>query len=1001
MRRSALVRSSTALLVSALGASACGGAPPEPVATPDGARPKSSKPRTPFDGFRVDGARLIPDHGELDGSVGVDEGGEAILFDRMRILERPDGSIERAFELLPIGRIVALGLPSRLGGGYVFTAVGGAGTQIWRAERWLGDLSPLVSLSAIADDQRPVVAGFDRLYVRIKSGNRLIAIDPEDGSALSLGPLPPAPSFGEMVFVDGWRAVVDADLRGPLATFDAGATWKPIDYDGRVLDVGIEDDRAVLHVEGGRLELDARGGLTVRRHLETSAAEDEAEVSRPAGPLGKRPLRAAIEDGWPDSPSTVVVAREGLLARVSLADGRVLDRKEDAYPEEMTRCHAIRLGDGFGFVCGEPEGATAIFRFEAPMSMAPVLSFREPRFVAPSGNGAVVVRGGCGDGAEPDEEARSYCILDRDGQTREIRVRGDLGAERVVALADGRVAVIVPPRPGAGGQLSIIDGSAARHVALTLPAEPAASIAEVRRGLWLEGFEERRAGVLGGWVESGGPLVGIEIGLDGKVRAGEVKSARGAVVGGRFGVFLGEEGEAFETTDGGMTFAEIELPETSSDLQGTRTRVCGPAGCVLPGWIRTGWGEPSVARDLAEAKDPEPLYLRGAPAPRPLSLTCSVASSAARPAAGSTSGGKLDPVLSPSGLWQSFRGVSPPALEKDEVGVDAGAPFDAVPLRAYVWGRRGADWRRAGRFLVRFEDRFDVAGGQHKTALTAPPWPDEETTAEAIGAPPRHNASWTAFLDPGGDAALLSACRGRGCALFVAAEGQPVALVRDRNGIEELVRPLVQGVVRSGDTWFLLAPDESPDRIGLWRIDLGVARPLRTLLRPARPRFAVAAAPRLVRRALGPGVGLLTTAMPEPGAEAGRTYVFPIDPASGALGEPVSLGAVELGARPLAACGPSQDGWLVELAAERPEPNIDVPVAMSLDAVEARVRVDPGSLCVEAFAARVDVLSGDLRPGTDAKRGTMPLVVNEGTGAGRAVLACAQVVEPAPASDPD
>ena len=43
-----------------------------------------------------------------------------------------------------------------------------------------------------------------------------------------------------------------------------------------------------------------------------------------------KPLRAALEDGWPDGAGTAVVARKGTLVRVSLADGRILSRDDDA-----------------------------------------------------------------------------------------------------------------------------------------------------------------------------------------------------------------------------------------------------------------------------------------------------------------------------------------------------------------------------------------------------------------------------------------------------------------------------------------------------------------------------------------------------------------------------------------------------------------------------------------------------------------------------------------------
>ena len=208
---------------------------------------------------------------------------------------------------------------------------------------------------------------------------------------------------------------------------------------------------------------------------------------RRASPLGKRPLRAAVEDGWPDTETTAVVARGGALGRVSLRDGSVVAVAEDAYPEHRSTCHAVRLGlHGVGFVCGEQDGPTTVYAYEPPLAMRPVLRFEKPRFVAASGNGAIVLRGRCtdeavhdgaagGQSAPEEADARWYCVRSPTGDLREIRVKGasaDLGVERVVGLGDGRIAVIVPPRGGSPGGLSVISGNATASVPLEMPAEP-------------------------------------------------------------------------------------------------------------------------------------------------------------------------------------------------------------------------------------------------------------------------------------------------------------------------------------------------------------------------------------------------------------------------------------------------------------------------------------------------------------------------------------------------
>src|SRR6185369_10498350 len=73
---------------------------------------------------------------------------------------------------------------------------------------------------------------------------------------------------------------------------------------------------------------------------------------------------------------------------------------------------------------------------------------------------------------------------------------------------------------GTAGQLTLLSGTAATSVALRIPPDPHSVNRELRRGMWLEGFEEREKGILAGWVEAGGPVIGIRIALDGRLRVG-------------------------------------------------------------------------------------------------------------------------------------------------------------------------------------------------------------------------------------------------------------------------------------------------------------------------------------------------------------------------------------------------------------------------------------------------------------------------------------------------
>lgn len=957
-------------------------------------------------------SRLFPDLVGERGVVAYENGHKRVLIDRMRIIAHEDGSLERAAELLPVGAVTSIALPTRLGGGFLFHAQTGGGTQLWRASTWLGKLQPLVTLSAVASE---IVPGFDRLYVRFAANNRLAALDPASGEAMSLAPLPPAAAYGSLQFADGWRAVIDTDLRGPLATFDAGSTWRPVGIRERITAIpAIGGDPTIL-VQGGQYRIDARGGVTFRAEAPRSGEPEDSELSpgRPPGPFGRRPLRAAVEDGWPDGSNTAVVARGGALARVSLTDGAVLAMAEQAFPERQASCHAMRLGAGFGFVCGEREGATSIYAFEPPLAMRPVMRFKRPRFVASSGNGALVIRGACSDEATLLEGTRAYCVLRDGGKTRELRVKGEqLGFERIVALSDGREVVLVPPRAGSSGQLTILQGTSMSSVALRLPAEPRSVAKELKNGMWLEGFEEREPGVLSGWVEAGGPILGLRISLDGNVKAGDVRhDPAGAVLSGRFGLSVGEGGRAAESTDGGMTWNVFDLPERDEDDEpGSKTRACGPVGCAIKGWIRVGWGKPAVADDLEPASSPPAFYLpmRASTA---IGLECEATGSVTPPPPPAK--GKIEPIPSrPTILsygsfgrrreltpqWIPFRNMPPPALQTDEVGVDQGSPYELITMRAYAWGKKGADWTRAGRWLIRFDDRFDPGGGVRSSSPSVSLWSDEAMAADALGAT-SYGLSWNVALDPSGRAALVSACRSSICSLYGVSDGQPVLPLRDAAGRTNVFqRPFSGGAVRTGETWFFITQGPSYDTVTLWRSDLGVSRQVETFYRPTQARYTPPEPPRLVRRALGGSLGILFGSSPEPGDRAGNFYVVPVDPESGEVSEAIQLTRRDLGGQVPERCAPGQDGWVVDAA-------LDVTPAIelvggyaSLDSVELRMRIDPGLACVEAMAARMDGTfskpSGAPPAGPPSARegdaGGLPLAVTERSSGRRWVFRCSK-----------
>ena len=276
-----------------------------------------------------------------------------------------------------------------------------------------------------------------------------------------------------MAMAGPWLGAVQTDVRGVLVTFDAGASWRPVGQtsSGYSQGVSLVDDELRINLNGRNYIVEPTGDLRVwngpgRRSYSyrgpatpagTMAKADQSKKTkkpnRPVLPLGPRPLREAVLFGWPVSAKTAVVAHAGNLARVSLENGKILASEEDAYTGKGD-CQAIPLGGGFGFVCGQERGRTDIYAFEHPLTMRPVISFDEPRYVGASDSGGLVIRGGCG---RQRSAGNVYCVSTPKGELRELRVSGDSGVERVAMLRDGRAAVLVPPRLGAKGMLTLVD----------------------------------------------------------------------------------------------------------------------------------------------------------------------------------------------------------------------------------------------------------------------------------------------------------------------------------------------------------------------------------------------------------------------------------------------------------------------------------------------------------------------------------------------------------------
>jgi len=1068
-----------------------------------GACVRSGPSRSPDQGsFRVTGvgagvdptihaARLLPETVDETQGYGTEaSGGLRAITAGLRVVTTREGAIVAAEDRLPQAPQLTVALPERLGGGFLYVL----GTTVWRADHWLDAARPIfASLQGI----QAIVPGLDRVYVRAQ--NAYLAIDGKTGQVLDLGPWPASPFVSGYAAADGWRAAAVTDLRGVVATFDAGATWRALDLpmDPRqVLAAG--DSLAVGGIENGRTEawFEVRGDGTVARLAgppreargkllpatpprpyypggypsgypgavpvpvpspapsapaprASVDARDEVAVDVGARTFGRRPLAAAIEDGWPLTDGTAVVARDGALGRVRLSDGALTEVAQGAFPLKPSRCHPVSLTrptavGAFGFVCGEPRGTTVVYAYDPLRGrLSPLKRFDRPRIVTSSGNGAIAVRGPCAEDGDPSATPRAplrvdskpdggladgkadagngvkedgedtavrgtaepepvlvaatpaaadvhpYCVLGHDNTWREIHIRGDTAGERVIVLADGKIVVVSPPQgQSAPARVTLLDRGKATTLAVVFPKVTADIARVLRLGVWLDGFEERRPGVVGGWLEAGGAMLGIEIALDGKATAGQfVRDAGMPFVSGRYGLGWTPSRRGFETTDGGMTWTSLELPEPLVPAGKVERRACGPIGCVAAGWLRVGWGE---TKKVATPATPAPYRTTVSASPPQLALTCEttmpvmpvpapphprVPSPSAPPLRTLTGPGAFGgspPVLGGLGIggvteMPPFFSQSGPTLRD----ADRGMPIEVTELperyprigslaRIYAWGPKTGDWDTQGKWQVKWLSPF---AGWTEARSTLPVLPPQTILELSRSGSPY---AFGAYYGGGGGLYQVATGDDSAHALLLArrparAEVTPVELEADRAPLE--IRRAdgepfleIDAVARAAGRWFIATPPPpgggSPVTT-LWQVDGSVARELvrvsRAALETGRPTGT-----RLARRSDGRAIGLVVDGQPTAERNTPTRWVLPIDLETAQLGEPEPLGYADLAGRSLEACTDDVVGWSFDTSLPGTA-RIKLPQgAGSMHSLYARVRLTTTRACIERIAGTYD-----------------------------------------------
>ncbi len=1019
---------------------ACGtGRPPE-----DASR---ATLRTPIAGAAdptLHPARLVPvTPGDDDKTFGAEPGGgKRMLVSGVRIIRLAGGGVESATEPLPAPPSATVEVPERLGGGFLFAI----GPVIWRADTWL---SPLKMIYAVPQAPTQVFIGLDRAYVRL-ANNAYTAFDAQTGAPIDLGPWPGSPNVTRYAAADGWRAVAIADLRGAIATFDAGGKWQALNLPIQPKDLHVVGDAIVVTgVDASNVQqafaVQPNGQVAhlqeEERHVRKAKSDNPDEARR----ASKNPLLAAVLDGWPLEGGTALIARDGALTRVRMSDGAVIDSAPDAFPLKPARCHPFSLSPpkaptAFGFVCGVPHGATEIYAYDARTGSLPLLRhFDTPRAVFSPANGTLVIEGACNPAAvavDIKKTEQTYCLMRRGAVFEDFVVNGDVGTERVVPLADGRTAILSPPVSDlATARLTVFDGKRPKTIPIVFDTtnnapkphprrhddddeeedehgpsdENSIVTAVLRSGTWLRGVEERSPGVLSAWVEHSGRYVGVEVEVSGKAKHGPYIANLGtAVVSGRYGLGWTASRQGYETTNGGMTWKPLALPEpleSAGPSAGATSHGCGPLGCALVGWIRVGWGGTD---DTQSSSSPPSLFQTtySVPSPPTLALRCEMNGKPALPGLDATTnqtnysyygyygrysyyGGNRAPVTVD---WQPFYTLDAPKLGTDDLGFSKRSDevFDHGTdrnnngtqlrldklARLYAWGPKGIEWDVHGRFMVRFTSPFESSSALHVTQTTTiPRFITDATQFVALGGPPPHPLQ-TFTMVAGDDAshALLILHRGYGYqgndTLLVELEAErPVVEVHRLDG-----QPLgeLESAVRMSGRWYVATNQGFTTSI--WEVENGTAREVAHIPRVGEGN-ARAGAVHLAKRADGRMIAALVDGAPvaqgasRPSRWLDETWAVPIDVDSGLIHDPESLGPRDGGGKTVKVCGPQDGGWVID--GKWPGGVINASGASGAqlhgytnNTIFARYHMTQATLCVEKLS-----MTGYNEPTTEGARG--------------------------------
>jgi len=857
-------------------------------------------------------------------------------------LQRTGGALEVANELFPPGgELLGVPLPEHLGGGYLFAQrllVSGASvTALYRSPSFTGKLEALARVPFSVGRIHP---GFDRIYL-LSSGVQ-IALDLETGEILPLHPLPPVPVLTGMSFSGANRGLIEAPIEGVLYTENSGLSWqrlpeaKKIEYAHSRGELYVGTDRGTRKVLAGARLVDPNSDVRFSNrpnHLLKGRSESKALSNGDTSGLdaSARALSTMVTRGAKLGGSAFGI-HEGRLLRFKGSDPLAFE----SFPTSISRtarCTGvsparIKKTKEVLFVCQDQKSGKS----RSPLRIYSVREDKEGRAklrhiheagdarVLAMGQGGVLIEGSCS--RAPAKSLEACLVTGRKSSS----VRGALSESKgsagkiALAVSHSRVSRVRFDPKKKYFEVRELLGKKQTTRKYKLP-EDRAVVELVQYGDLLPQASLVDGGIAL-WSVRGEKFVGVRLG-EGKIPGfGAIqRPLRRALFDGPRAVLWGAAGFAKQSTDGGLTFAELSYPYRSgqpeltlADNVSASIRMgCSSVGCVLGRFFRFGYS----LREGATAELPSPTRLPPQGGTR-LHFTCR---------AGPTSSA---PRRSESvSKWPAFWESAPP--ESGHADGLSSVAFPHEQGRLYAHGPKDAAWGRQGNTQFRFVNPWRVKNVL-ESLPTAHLFSSHLEAQGVMGLLARASGQQHLALDPKGDAGVLLLRTRQSSELLTFHEG--ATLERFRNADKEGYRRLVSAAYAGGRFFAAFLKGST---VSVVRLEGGDFHPVLVLdLDEAKTR-----GPQLVRTERG-DLGLSL-----PGDSG--WFIYPIGD-SGELGQAI---VVPFPKQRAPACGQDASGFLLEremTLAPYVESSDGRPLEVT--GIRERLIVGAGGVCLDALSAR-------------------------------------------------